>query len=542
VGVAGLASALAGACGGHGAHEMPERDAGTPGAATPVVLWPDAATTSLVSSDAGGAAASPGISPGLDAAPALGRDAATQTDADAEPPKPTDAGSPLPTRDASTPVDAAPPPNPCAGRSDPSLGPQPPPFVCVPPVAARRMVFPLSGLTVTSSRPQLRWVAADDAGSDVQICAERTCRAPWLDHFTAGSTFAPPADIPPGYWFWRIRPHGGDETSWTSPWLFRVRRRFPGYQPVANTAAEPFADYDGDGVPDARGGTDFNGDGYTDASRDLLYVPAACGYDDERLTHIQFGGPGGLGAGVTVSVERGWNPLWVDAPDGVGDLDGDGYGEMLGLMRYGSYLISGCGGAPPMEARFLPVGCGNCQLTSFYPGDFDGDGRGDYLYMSGTGATVVFGAASGLRTAGLTLVDRAWVLDYDYDGYSDVIAIQYMPNGSQLGEWRGGPEGVSTDRTAIVQLGMNDWIYAFGDFDGDGYWDHLGSTSVVYGGPNGRTVAAPANVPSDAAVTVLDVNGDDFDDVSIEGTWFYGSPHGLVAHEAAAAPFSAAAP
>ena len=119
--------------------------------------------------------------------------------------------------DAGTiPPDAGQRPNPCAGETDPTLAPPEPPVVCVPPMVARQMLFPLSGLTVTSARPRLRWNAADAGATVIQICSERTCAQPRVTESTMATGFMPSADIPPGYWFWRIRPQG-DATAGLPP-------------------------------------------------------------------------------------------------------------------------------------------------------------------------------------------------------------------------------------------------------------------------------------------------------------------------------------
>ncbi len=391
-------------------------------------------------------------------------------------------------------------------------------------MVARRMLFPLSGLTVTSARPRLRWNAADVGATVIQICSERTCGQPWVTESTTATTFMPSADIPPGYWFWRIRPQG-DANGWTAPWLFRVRRRFPGYQPVANTAAEPFADFNGDGIPDAPGGTDFNGDGYSDTGREVTAVEAACPWDNQKLSRVRYGGPTGLTDGPLFPVDRGWDPLWVAAPFGVGDLDGDGYGEMVGLMRYGAYLVRGCGGAPPSRAEPHAVKCGSCQAASVQAGDFDGDALTDFLYLSTDGATIMFGNASATRTTEFHVAPVAWVLDYNYDGFSDFIAEASSGMTGQVSGWLGGPDGLTANPTPLALPPLSQGAFLFGDFDGDGTWDRIDGTGVTYGGPQARTATTPRAVAA-RALYVVDINGDNFDDAQIDGTWYFGSPQG----------------
>ena len=313
----------------------------------------------------------------------------------------------------------------------------------------------------------------------------------------------------------------------------RVRGRAPDYRPIANTAAEPFSDYDGDGVPDARGGTDYDGDGYSDTGGDVVPVSAACDRDDQKLSNIRFGGPTGLRDGPLFPID-GWDPLWVSGPFGIGDLDGDGYGEMIGLKRYGGYLIHGCGAPPPAGvAPFVdrfPVGCGSCQASTALAGDFDGDRVTDMLYASTDGLTIVFGSAGTPRPpAFIRILPRVWVLDYNGDGFSDFLAQDYSAPTIAIRGWVGGPDGPTADPAPPGLPSMTQGAFDFGDFDGDGTWDRIDTDGITYGGPQSRTAATPRYVTGSAPPYILDVNGDNYDDVQIAGTWYLGSPQGLSA-------------
>ncbi|HVY41167.1 MAG TPA: VCBS repeat-containing protein [Polyangia bacterium] len=515
VSLAVWAAALNGGCRSESRSLQPAR--GADGGLSPVQAAPD-----------GGARARPdgaNTSPSVDAAtatrpPAARHDAAASARVDAG----ADVGTTTPATDGGQR------PDPCAVQPD--AGAPPPPYVCVAPTVARRMLFPLSGLTVTSSRPQLSWTAADAGPTAIEICSERTCAQPLLADSAAGTSFTPATDIPPGYWFWRIRAQAGD-AAWTAPWLFRVRRRSPDYRSIANTAAEPFSDYDGDGVPDAPGGTDFDGDGYSDDGGDVVPVNAACPRDDQKLSNIRFGSPTGLRDGPLFAID-GWDPLWISGPFGIGDLDGDGYGEMIGLKRYGGYLLHGCGAPPPAGVAPLvdrfPVNCGSCQTSSAQAGDFDGDRLTDMLYASNDGVTIVFGSAGATRApAFIRILPPVWVVDYNGDGYSDFLAEDYTTLTIAIRGWLGGPDGPTPDPAPPALLSSSAGGFDFGDFDGDGTWDRIDASGVTYGGAQGRTAPTPRFTTGADPTEVLDVNGDDFDDVRIAGTWYFGSPQGLPA-------------
>ena len=143
----------------------------------------------------------------------------------------------------------SPPPKPAgdqAPASDPSRSP-PPPGQCASSTGLRP-VAPVSGMTVTSAQPRLRWTGG--AAVDIQICADPACAQPVAAFMgVPGREATPPNALAPGYYFWRVKANGA-QTFPASTWMFRVRRHVDGYAPAANTAAEPFADYDGDGYPD----------------------------------------------------------------------------------------------------------------------------------------------------------------------------------------------------------------------------------------------------------------------------------------------------
>jgi FG-GAP-like repeat len=455
------------------------------------------------------------------------------------------------------------------------------PGACVPPSSPSwRLVAPVSGSTVTSARPRLHWARAGGL-TEIQICPDRECATPQLVFEGQGVEATPPVDLPPGYWFWRARPEGGDDHSWTRTWLFRVRRRAPGYAPLANTTAEPFSDYNGDGYPDFAinagtttyiylggpdgivadqvlhvegstiyGGlsvyrepnTDVNGDGFTDfGSKMDIMVPGQSW--PTRIALIRFGGSSGLGAGYSAIVEvlTDYYPLWVGEPGGLGDVDGDGYGDMIMTMRYGAAMLRGCAPAPAASPWGF-LGCGNCQLQQVATGDFDGDGRSDVIFADATSISVYPGIFAGMSSVRIPGTSGVTVIDFNYDGYSDLLVRRGDPTGT-LEPHEGGPSGVSAAISAAPQPPA---FLLAGDFDGDGIWDTIApgctdcrppTTSVHYGAPEGwgappaRTTALDQSVSRAAAV--VDLNADGYDDLLVEGpgdgtTSFYaGSPTGL---------------
>ena len=238
-------------------------------------------------------------------------------------------------------------------------------------------------MTVTSARPLLRWTGG--GAVDIQICAEPACAQPVASFMgVPGREVTPPSALAPGYYFWRVKAAGA-QTFTAAPWEFRVRRHVDGYAPAANTAAKPFADYDGDGYPDViiyaanislfRGGpggpsvdrvrqlpgpseytaaivppgADLDADGVTDTMTTEL-VPVA-NANPTLVGHVVFGErDGGAARAKTVTILENY-PLPNQLPAGIGDFDGDGVGNLGIGLRYSGATIKGCVGGPPPRPR-----------------------------------------------------------------------------------------------------------------------------------------------------------------------------------------------
>ena len=355
--------------------------------------------------------------------------------------------------------------------------------------------------------------------------------------------------------------------------MFRVRRRSPADTPLANTAVEPFADYNGDGFPDAvvygpqtsvylggpdgisadrvlhsdgvslsggwpgGPGSDLDGDGFTDLP--TLQILAMGQGPAWHVGLVRFGMPQGFSSfDALVILLTDYYPLPIGMPAGIGDLDGDGFGDFVWPLRYGGYLFHGCSGGPPPRP-WMAVTSGNGQLVEVATGDFDGDGKSDLVYADGS----ILGVYMGGSTPSLFEIDGGQsggaVVDFNYDGYSDLIAPVESATGDDLRVFPGGPSGVARQPIAAA---LPILLQAVGDFDGDGLWDAIGLSSpscgacvpqVFYGAAGlWGTSPSPLGTASAPGVAVVDLNADGYDDVLLVDqthtlAYFAGSSTGL---------------
>ena len=296
----------------------------------------------------------------------------------------------------------------------------------------------------------------------------------WFARYDGVATVSNPA-IPEGYWpHRRIKQYqnpsltGGPET-WGGATL-SVDRDQLDVRPVPPT---PFGDFNGNGWSDllarristgalalhpgnggrfgapTRLGTgwnnldaitrlgDFDGDGH----EDVIARAKATG-----ALYVYRGTGSGIGARIKVG-GNGWNGMREITP--VGDLDGDGYPDLLVVQRSNGclYLYPGRGNA--VAGRKL-LGCGwNAMSELTGVGDFTRDGRVDLIARtSATGALWLYpgttgnlGARSRIGSGWNTMRGLTGVGDFDRDGFTDLVAVQsatgdlyrYPGNGRSFG-------------------------------------------------------------------------------------------------------------
>jgi len=420
------------------------------------------------------------------------------------------------------------------------------------PIGAPRLLAPLSTATVTSRRPNLRWIRASGTeGAHVQICRDRGCASVITELDATGDAAAPGSDLPTGMLFWRAfgRAQGATGLVPSATWQFLVGARSA---PI-NTSWGTTLDFNGDGRADlvvgapaygnregrvysylgrAGGGAfgpltasttltardghdtgfgegvasagDVNGDGFADVlaaapganasvGRVYLFLGSASGLVDSPAATLDPGQPTG--------------PFGTSLAS-VGDVNGDGYGDVVVGAPFSNYVIlyfggpSGLSPSPPLSdiaigfMAHYGVVSGGC--------DINGDGFSDVIvgapYYAGY-AFVYFGSTAGISSSSkLTLTSPpgpnssfgtsvACIGDLDGDGYGDVAIGADVPQAApgpasgQVFVYLGGPHGLGPPLTLVGpdEDGghFGESVRSVGDVDGDGLGDIVVAAPAV---------------------------------------------------------------
>lgn len=399
---------------------------------------------------------------------------------------------------------------------------------------APRLVWPSSLGRLTSQRPTLRWrLPVGEVTARVAVCRDRACADEVQSADVAGSALRLAEALAPGVYFWRVRTAQGLASA---TWEFQVRA----HSAPVDTLHTRMTDLDGDGYGDmmvttgapqrgavyagAAGGvaqapttrfpvqpdgstlrvasaSDLDGDGYGD----LLSFALVGG---ERRAFLHRGGPQGASASpVMLSVAE----PWPDATASAGDVDGDGYNDLVGVDQGRSGPLGRVRvlfGAPSgvLRESTVIVAADATDATSVVTtgsADVNGDARPDFL----------FGMPSRDDGAGRAFV---WVNDGCATGHTVVL-----PGDT-------GPYAHFGDSVSLA-----------GDYNGDGYADavvaapHDADTAdqsalwVFPGSAAGPVTTTPVRLPfagrqteSLRVVGVGDINGDGIADL---GAWMHTS-------------------
>jgi hypothetical protein len=242
---------------------------------------------------------------------------------------------------------------------------------------------------------------------------------------------------------------------------------------------------------------------------------------------------------VPVGPTSGPSTSWINSID----VNGDGYCDAaVGSAKGVALYLGSASGLPATPSMNLPANLVGGETA----GDVDGDGYGDLMVadIQGNAEGVLLGGAAG-PTGTPQLFDwrqyggypvQVTAGDVNADGYADLVGT-YGSN--QVSVFYGGRGGLSQDRVSFITppgSALNGYymVYAGGDLNGDGYGDtlvepttaqllvYLGSADglpsqpqITWAGPFGTEQFAYLDAASPA-----DVNGDGYSDVI-----FSAAPH-----------------
>lgn len=422
------------------------------------------------------------------------------------------------------------------------------PLVEDPSLPKPRPTAPLSGSWINGSRPRFRWQLPDSGGTGarISICPDRACKSTIQQWDATGSETQAPEDLPPGRYFWRLVSTNassfGRETSPT--WMMLVRGGAGDGVPGGAVN-----DQNGDGISDLFVAVDFNaGDALV---HDVMLFLGSSLTDPLALV---------TGADQSALMPRDYaigvsDKMVLQAVD----LDGDGLSDLaIADQEYGSPNRAAIGafrGAKDaVDFRDLgrPAIPGLDAIPQIAaPGDLDGDGFGDILVGSKAFSLVVFGAEDGLTQLSLLTqipatpdVDAGDLpgptapmpiggADLDNDGRIDVTIPMYFANAG-LGVAQSQDDrtifppaiAVRPDAGAVSPA----TAFGFGDMDADGKLDIVFVTTrgdtkpavcVLTDASDGQPIcwtpdAAPAGFAS--SLVGADLDGDGKDEILVGST------------------------
>jgi hypothetical protein len=234
------------------------------------------------------------------------------------------------------------------------------------------------------------------------------------------------------------------------------------------------------------GAGDVNGDGYADVvMSDPMYTGGLP--STPPAAHLHYGGPVGLSTTPVLIAYAGWDFAWSVA--GAGDVNGDGYGDIVTQANPGLFVYYGG-----------PNGPGNPTI---------------FTTMAGENAV-------------------AGCMDVNGDGYADIASGQPGADARLQGivdVHLGGPNGPSANAITVTGTGpglegVGSAVASAGDTNGDGYDDMVvsGWLSSSYPGPtflffgNANGLGAMPETFYEWNEPVLsgggDANGDGFADIA----------------------------
>ena len=293
---------------------------------------------------------------------------------------------------------------------------------------------------------------------------------------------------------------------------------------------------------------DVDGDGYDDV------IISSYSHSTHRGgAWVYHGSSGGLSSTATTSITGASTYAYLGRHvDGVGDVNGDGYDDVVigayGISRAYLHLGSAAGISSTAATTFSGSDT-NYGYAVSGAGDVNGDGYDDVLVgamgnIGTTGRVYVFhGSASGVSSSASTTLNGTLVGGYfgfaldeagdvNADGYDDVVIGEwgYSSNTGRAYVFHGSASGLSTSPTTTFTGAASSARHGYavggaGDVDADGYDDVIvgafarGTAYVYRGSATGVSTSAASTLSGGGILGfsvggVGDLDGDGYDDVA----------------------------
>ncbi|MCF0063966.1 FG-GAP-like repeat-containing protein [Dyadobacter chenwenxiniae] len=319
---------------------------------------------------------------------------------------------------------------------------------------------------------------------------------------------------------------------------------------------------------------DLNKDGYSDVIVGAPFYTK--GETKEGAVMVYYGSASGLNSVATILESNQPNAKFGRAVEGLGDVNGDGFSDVIvgaplfdkGQFDEGAAFIyhGSAAGINLLAANILESNQEKAQFgyCSAGAGDVNGDGYNDvlvgaYAYDKGhdnEGAVFVhLGSAVGINNNASVVLEgnqinaqygwsAATAGDVNGDGYSDIIVGSYLYDYGQTNEgavfvYHGSAQGIKA--SAAIRLESNQpeakqgiAVACAGDVNGEGYSDVMigiwqydkgenneGAVVIHHGSPNGLISSPASTLESNQADAGMgwsvksagDVNGDGYSDI-----------------------------
>lgn len=434
------------------------------------------------------------------------------------------------------------------------------PEVVVPPpvgdstLKAPRQLAPLAGSFINSLRPHLRW-QLDPAtiGATIDFCDKTDCSGTKKTFTATGSEFTVPEDLTAGQWFWRLSATTATSfgTIPSATWSLLVRGG-----PGVGDARGAIVDFNGDGIADLI--TTTSTPPLPPSSAAFLAPTVIRGNNASDPTSFDLDQNDYEPSLLNASINATYAVVDING-DGLGDLVVGDSLQANGSSPQTNYVTALFGSAKPDE---LGLASSTFPVLTFPPldvqpaiqagGDLDGDGYGDIIVSERTFAFAMYGSPLGATVT--TFFDNIdpnpppdagelppptnplgiFGLDQNADGIGDILEGSSFTATPVL-ILAGAKDRTLTDtqititNTPVIDRAL---LFAGGDVDADGKPDFgfttdlagnasvcviLGSTKIANGTATCFTPATPSSAFG-SSIVAADIDGDGKDELLVGST------------------------